>query len=245
MLEKNISIIIPCFNESKNLEKLVNRIKIDLKKVDYFVEVILVNNGSTDDSQMKIEELLKQSRSIKVVNLVNNIGYGNGILAGLSHAKNNFLGWTHADLQCDFIDCLNGFDILYKNIQNTGDNYLLKGKRLNRSFLDYFFTKLMSIFVKFFCKVDLDDINAQPKIFSRKLYNLFENPPKDFLLDFYLMNLSKKYNYKLLNLDVNFSKRLHGKPKGGGSLIGKIKLSIKTAYYILKYQNGNNYSQNK
>ena len=38
MLEKNISIIIPCFNESKNLEKLVNRIKIDLKKVDYFVD---------------------------------------------------------------------------------------------------------------------------------------------------------------------------------------------------------------
>ena len=73
-----LSVIIPCFNESKNLEKLVNRIKIDLKKVDYFVEVILVNNGSIDDSQMKIEELLKQSRSIKVVNLVNNIGILNG-----------------------------------------------------------------------------------------------------------------------------------------------------------------------
>ena len=140
MLEKNISIIIPCFNESKNLEKLVNRIKIDLKKVDYFVEVILVNNGSTDDSQMKIEELLKQSRSIKVVNLVNNIGYGNGILAGLSHAKNNFLGWTHADHQTDPNDVINAFELLKISSK------LVKGRRINRPLKDKIFTICMAVF---------------------------------------------------------------------------------------------------
>lgn len=245
MFEKNLSIIIPCYNESKNLEKLITTIENELKRINYVIEVILVNNGSTDDTQNKINELLKDNKVIKAVQITKNIGYGNGILVGLSYARNNFIGWTHADLQCDFNDCLKGFDILYKHtLQNNGD-YLLKGKRLNRTFLDYFFTKLMSIFVSFFCKVDLDDINAQPKIFPKKLYNLFNNPPKDFLLDFYLMNLSIKNNYKVLNLDVNFLERLHGKAKGGGSFFGKIKLSIRTAYYILRYQNGNNNTQNK
>ena len=64
----------------------------------------------------------------------------------------------------------------------------------------------MSIFIKVLCQFDLEDVNAQPKIFPRKLYNLFKTPPKDFLLDFYLMHLSVKNNYKILNKDVYFFK---------------------------------------
>ena len=102
----------------------------------------------------------------------------------------------------------------------------------------------MSIFIKVFCKVKLD-INAQPKLFSRKFYSLFKNPPKDFLLDFYLLHLASVHNYQILDLDVDFSDRKYGKAKGGGSFLGKIILSIKTAYYVVKYQYGNNNTQNK
>ena len=239
MSDKTLSIIIPCYNESQNLHKLINNINVSLKRISYEVEVILVNNGSTDNTYYIMRELLKNNKEIKFVNIKKNIGYGNGILKGLLEANNNFLGWTHADLQCDFDDCLKGFEILFQNNVNNKMNCLLKGKRLNRKFLDSLFTRLMSIFIRTYCKVDLEDINAQPKIFTRKLYNLFQNPPNDFLLDFYLMYLSSKNNYKILDLKVNFFKRIHGASKGGGSFFGKIKLSIKTAYYIFKYHHGN------
>lgn len=240
MIEKSLSVIIPCYNESKNLEKLIDKITFELKKINYDIEIILVNNGSTDDTRNKLNELLKVNKSIKYLNIDKNIGYGNGILQGLSKAKKEFLCWTHADLQCDFKDCLKGFEILYQKTNEDKLNFLIKGKRINRKFFDYLFTKLMSIFIKVFCKVKLEDINAQPKLFPRKLYNLFKDPPKDFLLDFYLMTLSSKNNYNTIDLEVNFSDRKYGKAKGGGSFFGKIILSIKTAYYVLKYQNGNN-----
>ena len=240
MIEKTLSIIIPCYNESKNLEDLIKNIKKILEKINYNIEIILVNNGSTDNTESKLRELLEENKKIKVVNIKKNIGYGNGILTGLSYAKNNFLGWTHADLQCDFSDCLEGFEILYQANLKNESNYLLKGRRFNRNYLDVFFTRLMSIFIKVLCQFDLEDVNAQPKIFPRQLYNLFETPPKDFLLDFYLMHLSIKNNYKILNKDVYFSNRIHGEAKGGGSFFGKIKLSLRTAYYIFKYRYGNN-----
>lgn len=240
MSQKTLSVIIPCYNESENLEKLIKKIQIDLDNINYEVEVILVNNGSVDDTQEKLNKLLKDNKFIRHLNIKKNIGYGNGVLEGLSQARNNFFGWTHADLQCEFNDCLKGFEILYQKTKDKNINYLLKGKRLNRNFLDSLFTKLMSIFIRIFCKVDLEDINAQPKIFPRKIYNLFKDPPKDFLLDFYLMKLASENNYEIYSLDVNFSDRKHGKPKGGGSILGKFILSIKTAYYVIKYQNGNN-----
>ena len=100
----------------------------------------------------------------------------------------------------------------------------------------------MSIFIKLICKVSLEDINAQPKIFTRDLFLKFKNPPNDFLIDFYLMNLSQINKYEILKLDVDFKDRKFGIAKGGGSIFGKIRLSIKTAYYIIKYTYGNNNS---
>ena len=112
--------------------------------------------------------------------------------------------------------------------------------RIKRKFLDLLFTKLMTLFINIFCKVNINDINAQPKIFPRELYKKFKNPPYDFLLDFYFLNLSQSENYKIINIDVNFKDRKFGIAKGGGSIFGKIRLSIKTAYYIIKYTYGNN-----
>ena len=47
-------------------------------------------------------------------------------------------------------------------------------------------------------------------------------------------------NYRILNQDVHFLDRIYGVSKGGGSFFGKIKLSLRTAYYIVKYRYGNN-----
>ena len=52
------------------------------------------------------------------------------------------------------------------------------------------------------------EINAQPKIFSRKLFKEFENAPKDFSLDLYLLYISKKKLYKIIEHPVVYKKEL-------------------------------------
>ena len=242
VVDKSLSIVIPCYNESQNLEKLIRNIQHNLKNIDFKVEVILINNGSTDDTKNKLFNLVQLDNKIKIINIEKNIGYGHGILTGLSKAKNNFLCWTHADLQCDFNDCLRGFEILYKKYLIYDNKVLLKGKRLKRNYLDVIFTKLMSNYIRLVCRIKLEDINAQPKIFHRSIYKHFKNPPHDFLLDFYLMKICKEKKFEILNLDVFFLDRKYGEAKGGGSLLGKIRLSLRTAYYIIKYNYGNNNS---
>jgi glycosyltransferase involved in cell wall biosynthesis len=51
-----LSIIVPCYNESKNIPLILEKFASVIKRDD--VEVILVNNGSTDGSQMVLDELL-------------------------------------------------------------------------------------------------------------------------------------------------------------------------------------------
>jgi len=111
-----LSIILPCYNEQDNLEFLFKSLDpVVLAHQD--LEVLLVNNGSTDNSAAVFEkELAKRDRSIfKVVTVEKNIGYGYGILSGLRAAKGHILSVTHADRQTDPMDVLKALEIYKKH----------------------------------------------------------------------------------------------------------------------------------
>ena len=127
------------------------------------IEIILVNNGSKDESEQVLSELLKDKPQIRTVKVEVNQGYGFGIVSGLRVAQGEILGWTHADMQTDPNDILKALEIYEANA-------VIKGKRKNRILLEAFFNFGMQLIVFFALKVYLDDINSQPKLFSRKFY---------------------------------------------------------------------------
>ena len=221
-----LTIIIPCYNEAKNLENLKNRINYVLNKSNN-IQFFIVNNGSYDNSREVFDKYFIHDRKIRVINVEKNKGYGFGIMHGLKMTNTKFVGWTHADLQTDISDILEG----YKKICED-DKKIIKGKRNSRSFLDNVFTKSMSYFASFILNLKLSDINAQPKIFHRDLIMHLNDYPSNFCLDLYLLAKGLKSGYQINEINVFFNKRSHGESKGGGSLIGKIKLSLSTIKYI-------------
>ena len=80
----------------------------------------------------------------------------------------------------------------------------------------------------------INDINAQPKLFARSFLELIKDYPKDFSLDLYILIMAKSNNYRIINHEVIMKKRLYGEAKGGGSLIGKLKLIKRTLLYIFE-----------
>ena len=228
--KKDLSIIIPSFNEIKNLNILCNKVnKLLIKNKN--IEIIIVENGSTDGSKNFIKINKKIFSKIKFIDIKKNIGYGHGIKCGLKFATGKVISWTHADLQIDIDDIIHFFNknshrILKKKI-------IIKGRRINRSLFNILFTKGMSFFVNFFFNVDINDINAQPKIFPNSFVNkILKFAPNDFTLDLFLLLLVAKNNHDILEFPLRFNKRLHGDAKGGGTIIGKIKLTIATLKYI-------------
>ena len=162
-----ISLIIPCYNEEENLDKLLNKLDFLLKEFDdEKIEIIIVNNGSNDNSHeiLKKNELYLKNK-ISILNIQKNKGYGDGIHQGINSSKGDVLCWFHADLQFDPIDAIRIFK-KNKEILSNG-NVIIKGKRINRSLLDSFFTTGMSFFTYLLFRKNINDINAQPKIFSK------------------------------------------------------------------------------
>ena len=226
-----LSIVVPCYNESKNIPLILKRLCV-VAQQQPGVEVILVNNGSTDDSATVLKSQLTQDEwsFIQVVTVSKNIGYGHGIMAGLHVAHGEVLAWTHADMQTDPLDVLAG----YQRFQqlNQPDKIILKGKRIHRRFGEWAFTFGMSCIASAVLMTRLSDVNAQPKIFHHSLLTKLANPPTDFSLDLYLLFIAKKLGYRIETVPVNFGKRLHGESKWAFSLSSRYKTILRTVKYI-------------
>ena len=198
MDNKLISCVISCYNEEKNIPILLDQIQKN--NLDEKFEIIIVNNGSTDNSSKIIDQIKVNFKNIIFINITENLGWGNGVMSGLNIASGDYVGWTHGDLQYE-LSTLNEVYKLIKNPENQNKSLLIKGLREKRSFSENFFTTTMSFIASIILFKKLHDINAQPNFFSRDILNLFENTPKDLMLDLYLYYktslLEKKKNNKI------------------------------------------------
>ena len=95
-----VSIVIPIYYNEKNLEPLYDDIKkkfIDV--IDYEYEIIMVNDGSKDESYNVMKLLAERDRNIKIVSLSRNFGSHAAILCGLSYCTGDCAIIKAADLQ--------------------------------------------------------------------------------------------------------------------------------------------------
>lgn len=226
-----LSLIIPAYNEAESLPSLINGMH---QFCNEDVEVIIVDNGSVDNTFEVGTELSKQFSFLKIVRTDQNLGYGGGILLGLDASKGDYLAWTHADLQTDPNDVLVALDAA----RAIPEEYIfVKGFRKNRKFLPTMLSVFMQICASALLNRRLTEINAQPKLFTKKLYAALKssNPPKDFSLDLFLYVIAMRSAAHIIEIPVDFASRQFGEAKGGGaSLFTVARISVRTLRYIFK-----------
>ena len=227
-----LSLIIPCFNEEQNIEKLFNKLDSLIKEYpNEEIEIVIVNNGSTDNSESLIKQQnLYIKKRINLLTIEKNIGYGDGINKGINYSKGEIICWFHADLQFDPFDAIKIYQKYKLDLYNQ--KVMIKGKRINRSLFDSFFTYGMSLFTLFLFGKKINDINAQPKMFNRSFLKLVESPPSDFSYDIYFLLIATKNNIKINEHPVVWYDRNAGIAKGGGSIKLKVKLTLRTLKFM-------------
>ena len=233
MNDVKLSIVLPCYNEEGNIPLILNRFREVLKERPN-IEVLLVDNGSTDNSKdiFAVELSKPENDFARLVIVEKNRGYGFGIMQGVFAAKSDIIAWTHADMQTDPQDVINLYD-KHGDKLSDGKAYA-KGRRIRRNFFVFFFTWGMSKISSLALGMELDDVNGQPKMFHSSILDYLSNAPDDFSLDLFLMYQANKNGIKMYTLPVCFADRKHGQAKGGGTLVGKWKLIVRTYRYIMK-----------
>ena len=134
MTSPTISIVCPCYNEELVLGLFMERISTVLNDTPYSYEVILINDGSKDNTLNTIERLQLQYSSIRIINLSRNFGKEAALTAGIDRARGEVLIPIDADLQDppelihDFLNEWNkGYDVVVaKRVDRSSDSWAKK-----------------------------------------------------------------------------------------------------------------------
>src|SRR3954468_20387145 len=120
---KELSVVIPVMNEKDNIKPLLESLRAALKEIEY--EIILVDDGSTDETRKRVIENLDQRTTL--VELRKNYGQSTAMTAGIDHANGKYIAMIDGDLQNDPTDIPFMLELLKKE-----DWDVVAGNRKNR-----------------------------------------------------------------------------------------------------------------
>lgn len=229
---KKLSIVMPAYNEGGGIEKTLRKTFSVLQNKGFSFEVIVVNNGSTDNSKEVLTTLQKEFPELKVISVMPNRNYGGGIKAGLENATGNILGWTDADGQVD----PKGIVDLYHLITDQGFKVAkaYRHPRIESKYRKFQSNVFNTIFKLFFGNI-ANDINAKPKLMAREIYEKFPLESNDIFIDAEWVIKLAKAKIPMGNAPVPFLKREFGKSKM--RFWTSLEFLYRMVYYFLRVKN--------
>jgi putative flippase GtrA len=225
-----VSIVLPVFNQEKNIKHIVAGYEKIAKKLD--LEIIFVEDtGSKDKTRQELKRAAKQHKFVRYL-FTKQRGYGISIYNGLNVAKGEYIGWSHSDMQCNPKDVLRAYELLMQ--QKNPKKAYIKGDRYGRPFVDQTLTHGMSVLETLYTGTILYDINAQPNLFHKSLLKRVKEAPHDFSFDLYLLYTAKRLGWKITRFNVLFGPRMYGKSSWNTGFTARWKLIKRTLSFTWK-----------
>jgi glycosyltransferase involved in cell wall biosynthesis len=220
-----VSIVIPIFNEEKNIENLINQIYIQLKG-KYIFELICVNDGSTDKS-LNVLKKIKKKKKIKVITFNKNYGQTASLMAGFKYATGKIIVTIDADLQNDPSDIPKIIEELKKN-KNKYD--VISGWRYKRKdpFLRTIASKIANKIIRKISNIEINDFGCSLKAYKREIIKKISIYGEAHRLIIYYAHI---IGARIGEIKVLHNKRKYGESKYGMGRIIKIILDI----FIIKF----------
>ncbi|MBW6472545.1 MAG: glycosyltransferase [Anaerolineaceae bacterium] len=228
----HLSIIVPVYNEEETIPLLHQAVTDAMLPVQEEWEIVLVDDGSKDDSFSKLEELVeKDPQHVRVIGLRRNFGQTAAIAAGIDHAKGEIIVLMDADLQNDPQDIplllekiYAGYDVV------SGWRAKRKDTFITRTLPSLFANKLISVVTG----VHLHDYGCTLKAYRREVLTGFRLYGE---MHRFIPVYANSVGAKILEIPVRHHPRKYGKAKYGLERTIKVVLDLFTVKFLNSYAN--------
>ncbi|TCK68516.1 dolichyl-phosphate beta-glucosyltransferase [Winogradskyella wandonensis] len=208
-MQPKLSLVIPIYNAGVFIEDSIQRLKDWMIEQDYLIEVILVNDGSTDNTELLLKKNIGKSDCLALISYSSNKGKGHAVKQGMLKAKGKYRVFTDADIPYGFKKIneilghfdSNNFDVCIGSRVEKASKY-----RVKSSFFRTISSKVFTFFITKFVIDKVGDTQCGLKGFTAQTAeNIFSKLKiSGFAFDVETIYLCSKYNLRIKRIPVQF-----------------------------------------
>jgi glycosyltransferase involved in cell wall biosynthesis len=230
-MSPDISVVIPVRNESPNLDRLYRELTASLTSFGRPYEVVVVDDGSTDDSFEQLAAIQANDSRVRVIRFRRNFGQTAAFAAGFAYARGRYIVTSDGDLQNDPADIprliamaeQQNLDIVCGWRKDRKDPFL------NRRLPSMIANKIISATTG----VKLNDYGCSLKVFRAEVVK----PMKLYgEMHRFLPAIASEFGVSIGEIVVNHRPRVHGKSKYGITRTFRVILDLATVKFLSSYR---------
>jgi glycosyltransferase involved in cell wall biosynthesis len=206
---RSLSVVIPAYNEKTNVAVAVERISEIMQSLGMEYEIIVVNDGSRDQTGDVVRELQSRVPHLRLVEHFPNRGYGGALKAGFAAARCDWIAFVPSDNQFDFGEIglllarASGADIVSGYRAHRQDPFV---RKLNA----FGWNTLVRFLFGYLCR----DIDCGFKLFKRELLDHVHVESNGAMIDTEFLAGARARNYRIVDVPVTHLPRKAGYPTG-------------------------------
>jgi len=209
MIKQSLEILIPSYNEEKNIETVVEKSLAWLKSQTEDYSVLVVEDGSNDKTKEILKNLTKKDSHLKTIYHKKNLGIGQSWYDLYKNASKNIIFTCPADQQFDPAD----FSIAIPYIDKADIISIYRLKKQGYNLFRLILTNTNKLLVRILFRLNIKDINWV-KMYKKELLNQLNIQLKSSLLETEILAKAKKRHAKIIQLQAPYHLRIHGKARG-------------------------------
>ncbi|MDR3013690.1 MAG: bifunctional glycosyltransferase family 2/GtrA family protein [Chitinispirillales bacterium] len=166
-----LSLVVPCFNEERTISACIGRIFDFANSQNFRIEIIVVDDASTDGSWPILQGLAERHREIKIFQHEKNRGKGAALRSGFIHATGDFVGIQDADTEYNPADYLQMLEPILDGRADVvyGSRYLRPDTRRVLYYWHTGMNKTLTALSNLFTDLDITDMETCYKLFRREV----------------------------------------------------------------------------
>ncbi len=206
----SITVFFPCYNEQENVTKVAQQAVEVLEGLQADYEVIIVNDGSADETGTVADQIAARNPRVRVVHHPRNLGYGAALQSGFRAATKELVFLTDGDGQFDLrelpplLPLIKDYDVVCGYRINRQDNFV---RRMNGRLWTKMTCMLFSLHLR--------DIDCAFKLYRRAIFDNLKMESTGALISTEILARAARKGYRITERGVHHYPRTAGKPTGG------------------------------
>jgi len=203
----SLTAFFPAYNDQHTIEGIVRTVAEEIRKVTSDFEVLVVDDGSKDETGTILDQLAVELPFLRVIHHERNLGYGAALISGFKNAKKDLIFYTDGDGQYDVRELHNLLAVLKPNIDLVNGYKVKRADAWYRVWIGAAYRRAM----RFVFRLSIRDVDCDFRLFRRYVFDTISLESRSGVICVEMAKKFEEAGFRMVEVPVSHYPRMHGR----------------------------------